>query len=225
LFLRLIIQSKDENNNNKRGIPFHLFFLLTMPFFSAHEIEGQKNQMKKRQEGEKKRGGKRGVSTNLEELESRFEVLGLLSNALAAVYAARVFDGLGSGIFVHLHAHGADILQKGVQVLVTKLLRLQDAESLVARNRFHEGTKRADEAAEETRNVQRRNDGSHQQSHLHPSGKASGSKDICVPHHHPREVGEQSARGREHGEGGVGKHSERVLLSCGGTAPADKDGR
>jgi len=136
-----------------------------------------------------------------------------------------MLDGIGGRIPWHLHTHGADIIQKRVEIISRQLVGLEDTETLETSGRFHEGTKRANEAAEEAGDVQAWDDSGNQKSHLDPGSEACCSKDTVVPHHHPGDVGEESTRRRKDGERRVREHSQRILLSGGGTAPTNKNGR
>ena len=66
----------------------------------------------------------------LEELEDRFQLLGLVCDTLAAVDATRVIDEVGRSVLINLYPHRTDIIQKGVQILPRQLRTSVDAKCL-----------------------------------------------------------------------------------------------
>ena len=113
---------------------------------------------------------------------------------------------------VLLDTHGANLVHNPVELLKSGVLATSDADDLALAERLEANGKRADIAAEETRDKDggdKRSDG---KNDLNPANDATGKKNLGVPHDHPGNVSKEGGSRREDGEGRVRSLPVRILI-------------
>jgi len=139
------------------------------------------------------------------------------SDATTTVDASAGSDVLGivtlEFFCVLLNTHGANLVHNPVELFKSSILGTSNADDLALAERLVADCKRADIAAEETRNKDGSNKTGNSKDDLDPADDATSQENLRVPHDHPWDVGKEGGGRREDGEWRIRGLPVRIVIS------------